>query len=249
MLLGLGASVLWLAVSAESDERPPAARGSGRVVVVPVNLAVRAAQEVEPGLDPVWHALLQYFASEGKSVVAIDRNDAGALWNEVMAEEAKSESGNPDLYGAYARFAKRVGEQAEFDSIVFPTIVTHSARINGRVASWDGVRRQVDIPGLLNESIDTYREGKIWIDRHGATGELAAASLHVAVLSPQGELRYQGTGGLVLLQELAEPKKRDEDVELTAVMRKDAFAAPDQLREGIGAAFRDWPSATASIAN
>ena len=70
----------------------------------------------------------------------------------------------------------------------------------------------------------------------------------MAVLSPSGELRYEGTGGLVLLQELVEQKKRRDDVELAAVMRKDPFAAPDQLREGIGAAFRDWPSASASIA-
>jgi hypothetical protein len=246
MLLGLGASALWLAVPAESGERLPAALGSGRVVVVPVNLAVRAVPEVEPGLDPVWRALLQYFASEQKPAIVIDRADAGALWNEVMAD-AKNTGGDADLYAAYARFARRVGEQVEFDSIVFPTIITHPAKVSGRVASWDGIRRQIDVPGQFSESIDTYREGKIWVNRGGATGELAAASLHVAVLSPKGELRYQGTGGLVLLQVLVRPQKRTDDVEFTAVMRKDPFAAPDQLREGIGAALRDWPSATASL--
>jgi hypothetical protein len=248
MLLGLGVSALWLAASAESAERRPVALGSGRVVVVPVNLAVRAVAEVEPGLEPVWRALLQYFASEEKPALAIDRKDAGALWNEVMADAKKAGEGE-DLYATYARFARRVGEQAEFESIIFPTLVMHPARVTGRVANWDGVRRQIEVPGQFTEAIDTYREGKIWLNRHGASGELAAASLHIAVLSPRGELRYEGTGGLVLLQELAEPKKRRDDVELTVVMRKHPFAAPDQLREGIGAAFRDWPSASASIEN
>lgn len=248
MLLGLGASVLWLAASAESGERRPAALGSGRVVVVPVNLAVRAVAEVEPGIEPVWRALLQYFASAEKPVIALDRNDARALWIEVMVEAKKAGEGD-DLYAAYARFARRVGDQAEFESIIFPTLVTHSARVTGRVAHWDGVRRQVEVPGQFSESIDTFRDGKIWVNRHGATGELAAASLHIAVLSPKGELRYEGRGGLVLLQELVAPKKKNDDLELTAVMRKDPFAAPDQLREGIGAAFRDWASASASIEN
>jgi hypothetical protein len=246
MPLGLGAALLLLAAAAGAAERRPVALGSGRVVVVPVNLAVRAVPEVEPGIEPVWRALLEYFASEEQPALALARKDAGVLWNEVMADAAKAGE-QVDLYASYAHFARRVAEQAEFESIVFPTLVTHPARVSGRVATWDGVHRQVEIPGQFTESIDTYREGKIWLNRHGASGELAAASLHIAVLSPKGELRYEGTGGLVLLQELVEPKKRNEDVELIAVMRKDPFAAPDQLREGITAALRDWPSANASI--
>src|SRR5258705_12276341 len=122
MLLGLGASVLWVAASAESAERRPVALGSGRVVVVPVNLAVRAVAEVEPGLAPVWRALLQYFASEENPAIALTRKDAGALWNEVMAE-AKKEGEGDDLYATYARFARRVGEQVEFECIIFPKLV------------------------------------------------------------------------------------------------------------------------------
>src|SRR5262249_40293579 len=248
VLLGLGAWVL-LAVSSEAEERHPAAPGSGRVVVVPVNLAVRAAPEVEPGIEPVWRALLDFFASEGQPPIALDHADARALWSEVMTE-ARKQQGAPNLYAGYAQFARRVGEQAEFDSIVFPTLVLHSARVAGRSASWDGVHRQVEIPGQFNESIDTYRDGKIWLTRDGGKGEIAAASLHIAVLSPRGELRYEGTGGLVLLKDRIVPQKhKEKGGELTAVMRKDPFAAPDQLREGIGAAFREWPSASASIAH
>ncbi|MGH7338638.1 MAG: hypothetical protein ACREI7_13735, partial [Myxococcota bacterium] len=120
MLLGLGASALWLAASAESAERRPVALGSGRGVVVPVNLAVRAVAEVEPGLEPMWRALLQHFASEERPAIALARADAGLLWNEVMVE-AKKAGEEGDLYATYARFARRVGEQVEFDNIIFPT--------------------------------------------------------------------------------------------------------------------------------
>jgi hypothetical protein len=248
MPLGLAAFVVWLvAASMGADEQHPVALGSGRVVVAPVNLAVRAVSEVEPGVEPVWRALLQYFTSDEKPAIALDPNDASALWNEVMANARKS-GREADLFAAYAEFARRVGEQSEFGNIVFPTLVLHSARVHGRVANWDGVHRQIEIPGQAAESIDTYRDGKIWVKRDGASGELAAASLHIAVFSPRGEFRYQGIGGLVLLQKLVEPRKRKGGVELTAVMRSDAFTAPDELHEGIGAALHDWPSATASIA-
>jgi hypothetical protein len=236
MLLGLGASAFWLAAAAEPGD-PAAALGRGRVVVVPVNLAVRAVPEVESGIEPVWRALLAYFVVH-RPTVALARNDAGLLWNEVMAESQKA-GDQKDLYANYARFAQRVAEQAEFDSIVFPTIVMHPARLSARSASWDGVHRVVEVPGQFSESIDTYREGKIWLDRRGASGELAAASLHVAVFTANGERRYEGLGGLVLLQELvAVPDAKPQTSELGAVMRKDPFAAPDQLREGIEAAFR-----------
>ena len=237
MLLGLAAAALWLATPAESGEPRPAAIGSGRLVVAPVNLAVRAVPEVEPGIEPVWRALLEYFASEAQPVIALDRLDAGALWNEVMVD-AKKAGDEKNLYAVYGHFARRVAEQAQFESILFPTLVTQAAHVSGRVASWDGVRRPIDIPGQFNETIDTFREGKIWLARHGGTGELAAASLHIAVVSANGDLRYEGRGGLVLLQELTPPENANGR-EFVTVMRKDAFAAPDQLREGIEAAFRE----------
>jgi hypothetical protein len=235
MLLGLGASALWLAAPAESDELQPAASGTGRVVVVPVNLAVRAVAELESGVDPVWRALVAYFTSQQKPAAALTRGDAGVLWNEVMADE-KQAGGGGDLYAAYRRFTLRVAEQAEFGSIVFPTLVTRAARIKHRIAEWDGIHRPVEVPGNFREAIERFGDGKIWVDRHGAQGELAAASLHVAVFSSTGELIHEGTGGLVLLQELAPPAKSDE-IELTTVMRKNPFEAPDQLREGIAVAF------------
>jgi len=232
-LAGLAWSMI--ALAAEPSEERIAALGSGRVVLVPINLAVRAVAEVEPGREPVWRELLQYFVSVGHPVVALEREGAAALWNEVMAE-GKQEA-DRDLYAAYGRFARRVGEQAEFGSIVFSTLITRSAQVSGRTAEWDGVRRPVEVPGRPSDSIDTFPLGSIWVNRHGARGELAAASLHVAVLSAEGELRFQGTGGLVLLQELAAPRERD-DLELSVVMRKDPFADAALLRHGIAAAFR-----------
>ena len=236
MLLGLAAAVLpLLPLAAPGDDSPAPVFGPGRVVVAPVNLAVRAAPEVEPGLEPVWRELLQYLASEHGAVVALERTGAGQLWNEVLTD-AGAEGAARDLHDAYARFARRVAEQTEFGSIVFPTLVTRAARVHGRVAIWDGAREPVEVPGQMSQTIDTLREGKIVLTRYGATGEIAAASLHVAVLSPSGELRFERMGGLVVLQDLVAPRN-ERDIELSVVPRRDAFAAPAPLRERIMATF------------
>jgi hypothetical protein len=73
----------------------------------------------------------------------------------------------------------------------------------------------------------------------GVRGEIAAASLHVAVLSSDGDLRFEGAGGLSLLQEL----ERDHEAvkggpQVAVELRQDAFADPSELREGIEVAFR-----------
>jgi hypothetical protein len=235
MLLGLATAVLSIAASGESRDSPLPAFGPGRVVVAPVNLGVRAVAELEPGLEPVWRELIQYFAATYPSVVALDRDGASQLWSEVMADAA-AESTAVDLYATYARFARSVAEQAEYGSIVFPTLVTRAARVAGRAAIWDGARAPLEVPGQMSETIETLREGNIVLTRSGATGRIAAASLHVAVFSPGGELRFERMHGLVLLQELVPPQDEDH-LELSVVTRTDAFADPVPLRDGIAATF------------
>jgi hypothetical protein len=235
LLLGLAAAVLALAVLGASPQLPPVTLGPGRVVVAPVNLAVRAVPEVEPGIEPVWRELLEYLAARHERVVALEPAGAVQLWNEVMADST-AQGDVSALYDAYSRFARRVAEQGQFDDIVFPSLVARLARVNGHVASWDGVREIVEVPGQLSESIDTLREGRIVLTRSGGSGEIAAASLHVAVFSADGALRFERTGGLVVVQKLVEPQD-EHHLELQLVPRRDAFADPAPLRAGIAATF------------
>src|SRR5262245_26072930 len=86
--------------------------GSGRTVLVPLNLAVRPVAEVEPGVAPVWSAMLEHFAAANPRVAALDRAGAASLWNEVMADVGEAERN--DLYAAYGRFARRVAEQTPY---------------------------------------------------------------------------------------------------------------------------------------
>jgi hypothetical protein len=231
LLLLLAALLGASAVSADDSD----ALGDGRVVIVPLNLGVRAATEVEPGVDPVWREILAHFAARQKPATALERKSAGALWSEVMAEVRAKPNG--DVYEAYAIFARRIAEQVDYSAIVFPSLVTRVARIQGKTAAWDGVRREVELAG--RDTIGTALGSDLVVLSTGVRGEIAAASLHVAVLSPSGDLRFEGAGGLALLQELEDGSAAAKAGAKVAVeMREDAFADRSELREGIETAFR-----------
>ena len=225
-------ALLWAPAALATDAAE--ALGSGRVVLVPPNLGVRATSEVEPGVDPVWREILSHFAAKEQPATALERNSAAALWTEVMAE-VRSQP-DPDVYKAYALFARRIADQVEYSAIVFPSLVTRAARVQGETAAWDGVRRHVELMGP--ETLNTAMGAEMLIASKGVQGEIAAASLHVAVLSPDGELRFEGAGGLSVLQQLDEDETLRGDSKLAVQMRPDAFADASELREGIEAAFR-----------
>ena len=220
-------TALWVPSALASDDAE--VLGRGRVVLVPPNLGVRAATEVEPGVQPVWRAILQHFASGGQPVSALEKNSAAALWREV-ALEVKANP-NADVYDAYALFARRIADQVEYSAIVFPSLVTRAARLSGQTAAWDGVRRRVS--GASDGGFAPAVGAGMMVT--GMRGEIAAASLHVAVLTPDGELRFEGAGGLSLLQQL---QSSDGSTEIDVAMRENAFSDSAELREGIEAAFR-----------
>jgi hypothetical protein len=213
----------------------PADLGKGRLVLVPVNLGVRANSEVEPGMEPVWEEMLEHFGNGDRQVTALERNSAAALWMEVMVEVEQSNQKN--VYAAYSLFAKRISEQLDYDTIVFPSLVLRVAKLHGNGASWDGVRRRVDAPLVGHEAVNKITGPDLLVSREGLTGEIAAASLHVAVLDANGELRFEGAGGLTLLQEVDQGETRG-DAKLAVTMRDDAFSNEEELREGIEMAFR-----------
>ena len=201
------------------------ALGSGRVVLVPLNLGIRATTEVESGVEPVWREILSHFVEQKLPTTALERASAQAAWNEVMVGLRAQSSA--DVYSAYAQFARRIAEQLDYTAIVFPSLVTRSAPVNGGVASWDGVRRRVDF-------LTPMPIGSTPITR----GEIAAASLHVVVFSPDGTLRFEGAGGLSVLQQLAEAVRGHRGTKIPVELRENAFGNADELREGIEVALR-----------
>lgn len=162
------------------------------------------------------------------------REGAAALWRATLAEPTGDGETSRDVYAAYASFARRVAKQVDYGLIVIPSLVTRSAEIHGHQASWDGVQQLVETPRLTVEG--SGGGDQPWIRTNGIHGALRAASLHVAVFTPEGELRFEGAGGLTLLQRVELAAGQGPEV-LRVTAAPDPFADPKALREGVEAAF------------
>lgn len=207
----------------------------GRVVVAPLNLALRTPPELEDVTEPVEHAILGYFQGRDRRVTRLAASDADILWYQVTSELERS--GSPvDLSTASAAFARRLAEHTDYELLVMPSLLVRAARVLGRHASWDGVRRRLEISHLEDGSTLVGWSSGGAIEFVGYTGNIAAASLHVAVLTAAGEPVHQGLGGLALIQALRHDDARPHDAWALGP-REQPFDDPDALREGVRVAF------------
>ena len=237
-----------LALTACATSREPSAVVSvndpgSRIVVAPLNLAIRAPAEISGKSEPVWRELLSYFQTLDRQVAVIHPSSAEQLLLEAMLDLDVSD---PDsaLRIARSRFARALAEHREYDLLVVPSLVLRPGRLHGQYAIWDGVQRVVpngadvirnDLGGVV------HPPGAITV--LGLRGTIAAISLHVSVLRPDGTHVYEGLGGLDLIQEA----HRDDPWEgrWTFETRAEPFTAPAHLREGIECAFERPHLATA----
>src|SRR5262245_25938550 len=122
-------------------EAAAGAPGATRVVVAPMNLGVRLAMDLEDAVEPVDAELIRYFQALGVHVAVIWPADAWGLWREVATPAKGSPERSPEQVAAL--FARALAEEADFDLIVFPSLIYRDADVSGRFARWDGVRRRI----------------------------------------------------------------------------------------------------------
>jgi hypothetical protein len=229
-----------------SSEQAATTLGSGRILVVPFNLALRVPVELQDVDQPVWYELLRHFQARDRYLTVVEPVDAELLWMDAIAELQQSGTA-PDLSMASAHFARRLDEQVDYGLLLMPSLVLRSARVQGRHAYWDGVRRRLPVRGIPMHGpiIEIGLPGNnpgVW----GLSGSIAAASLHVAVLDTAGRLLYQGLGGLDVLQEATLDQGAPGET-WQLVSREAPFADAEAVREGIALAFeRELPRTTYS---
>lgn len=212
-----------------------------RVVVAPMNLALRMPAELDGTEAPVWDTLLQHFQAHDRVVRQIDAADAQALWTEVVIEMGDAKN----LDGATREFAHRLAEQTEFDLLVMPALVMRSARVRGTTVYWDGVRRKLDRAWETKQTIGAFGSPGSGSMSTGLTGKVAGASLYVSIVTPEGEPVFAGLGGLDLLHEIERPES-DAGEPWQVVLREAPFAETDHLREGVALALERRLRRTAS---
>ncbi|MGH0028461.1 MAG: hypothetical protein ACQGVC_01615 [Myxococcota bacterium] len=228
-------STLLAAVAGAESEAP--LPEDGRVLIAPLNLGVHAPPELDDATDVVWDELLDVLDGQQRAA-ALEPGGARALWHEVMRD------GERDVYQAYARFARRVARQAPYAVMVIPALVTRPVEVRNQRAAWDGVERTVQVP-KAGTSLGHETREPISVETRGGRGTLMGASLNVAILTPDGAIRFEGAGGLALLQRL-DLSAPGQGVAIRVAERPDAFADEEAVRQGVRIAFeRPLPAAPA----
>lgn len=229
VLAALGTSIAVLLHVSPALAQPVAAASlhspdtsTGRVVLAPLNLGVEVAPALETAIEPVWQALLAYYESETPRAGSLHPGSAGELWTSTMA--SFEEGSAKDVHAVYGAFARRVAEQVEFGTLLMPVVVTRAATLRGAYAHWDGVRQRAPVSDDLLPSASWRLNGSDLEVR----GKLGAASLLVVALDANGNVLFEGKGGLDLVHQIERRGQR-----LQTVARSDAFEDPRRLREGV----------------
>lgn len=192
----MGCGLALLGCGASKVARQPI-RGTERIVVAPVNLALRLPPEFEDAVEPVRNEMIRYLQSRDARVAVIWPSDAWDLWRDSMAAVEGSGRAGQRLDEAAGRFVRELTNHADFQFFVLPSLVYRVARVRGRTARWDGVQRRVTPRGAPASGAVLEVPGAEAGDRQWS-GEIPAVSLHVLVFTPQGRRVYEGWGGLVL---------------------------------------------------
>jgi hypothetical protein len=207
------------------DDGSPA--GSVRVVIAPLNLGVRLARDLEEAVEPVETEIIRYFQSNGARVAIIWPDDARWLWQELMTAIEGSGSHAPNLETAGGAFVRALGEHEDFDLLVMPSLVYRKARVTGRHAHWDGVRRRVTVHArtIAGENFHT----RDW------RGRITALSLHALVFTPEGHRVFEGCGGIDLVHDAVLVDEGSSERSFLRLQQQ-LIENPEHVREGVALA-------------
>jgi hypothetical protein len=189
--------------------------------------------------------VIRYLQGHGARVAVIWAPDAWALWRDTAAAVQAAGRDRPEVAEVAAAFARALADHADYDLIVFPSLVYRDARVEGRVAYWDGVRRRIrfrarsgvalgrtpPIPDPM-ASTDPGAAGGVV---PGWRGRITGLSLHALVFTPDGRGVFQGFGGLDLVHDaVREREGSPEPPELH--LHANLLENTDHVREGIAVA-------------
>ncbi len=226
----LGAAFLLCASACESDARKSWS-GSGRVVVAPVNLTVEFDHELEDSLKPIHDEIVRQLQQQPRARVAIIfEPEARALWHECLGIVRSSSELPNSLETALAVFARELGDHDEFDLLLIPSLAWRHARVTGRTARWDGVKRRVSVRGAPRSRPDA--DANLF---QNGLAETTGLSLHISALTPTGTMVHRGWGGLDIVHDVV-PGGRRGSGRATLVLRRNPLKEPAHLREGVALA-------------
>ena len=217
--------------------------GTVRVVVAPMNLPIQLAADLEDAVDPVTQELILYLQANDGRVSVIFGPDAWSLWRDSSEALQKGRDEPPDVAVVASVFTRAVAKEADFDLLVLPSLVYRDARVTGRFAQWDGVRRRIRIrsgaslarPESIPDPVVSSDLSKAGSMAPEYRGLITGLSLHALVFTPDGRGVFQGFGGLDLVHDSVQKGDGGGDDPFLKLHSK-LLENPEHVREGIALA-------------
>jgi hypothetical protein len=159
------------------------------IVVAPFNIVSSLPPELEGSTKMVSSALVDHIEAHGKTVRVIDFRSGRKLWVDSM-KEVRESGAKRNFENAARVYARRIGEQIEFDALIVPSIFIQNAQSRSGWAYWDNAKKKIKITG------DSPKGGVLALGSH----YFKAASAFVYVLDREGGAIQSSRYGLELLQ-------------------------------------------------
>jgi hypothetical protein len=216
-----------------------ASEGAPRIVLAPLNVGVELPADLEDAVPIVEAALIRDLQSRGARVAVIYPPDAAALWRaSIVAAGPKAQEAG-DLRAVAAAFARTLSESETYDALLVPSLALRPAKVSGRTAQWDGVRRRItvrqestgnpaspaaDAPILSDEGVALSREWQ---------GRISGLSLHVLAVRPGLRRVLEHWGGLDLVHDAVSVEGSGTS---RLRLQRDLLADPANVSEGVALA-------------
>lgn len=214
-----------------------------RVLLAPLNLPVALPPDFEDAVAIVEHALIQELQARGARVGVLFPADAERLWQAAVSGTKQTGTAALDLRAAARTFAAALEATEPYDLLILPSLVLREARVSGRTASWDGVRRRIEVRSRADGDAPLAAPDAPVFDGAGVvaapawTGKISGLSLHLMSFRPGQRKPSERSGGLDIAYDPVQVRDTGSDRPATELRpRPDLLASSEAVHEGIAVA-------------
>lgn len=189
-----------------------------KIFVTPIN---EVFKDLDGGGKIVFDEIVKQLEASGWKVSTMSEEN----YLDILSLHAKSVGGffspetgmkNIEKYNyVISMVAKNIGESGDYAAVIIPSFSLKTAKLGGRNASWDGVKRKY------------LAEGRYAIDMRWS-GNTKGLSIELSAFTPSGEWIFTSYGGLMLPFHTT-VKHGDPVNEL----RSDMFESENDIKSGI----------------
>jgi hypothetical protein len=217
--------------------------GGKLVVLAPMNLPIALPHDLDEAVPIVQREMIRQLQARGLRVAVIYEPDALALWAAAMGSIERTKDASRDLQAAVRAFAEALRVDSDYQLLVLPSLALREARVSGRMAQWDGVRRRLDVRSrTASDAADTAADQPLF-DESGVAaaqhwgGRITGLSLHLLAVREGRRTPLERWGGLDLVHDPVHVRPSGAKSPTTELrLRARLLDDPENVREGVALA-------------